>query len=132
VPKNVSQDNEDHIRKRKPQSDSFQKAKILESLVSYTNSLVKIIEHNFTGRTILLRAITGAAATEIGSRTSALVSKYMRKMDHKTHDDIEFFQDTRLSVIDEIQFAPTISFWKKKQQSGRTSGMPEIHVRQTC
>jgi hypothetical protein len=53
----------------------------------------------------LLTAITGAAATEIGGRTSASVFKYMRRTDHTSFKDIEFFQDTRLSVIDEISFA---------------------------
>jgi hypothetical protein len=62
VPENVSQENEEHIRKRKPQSDSFQKAKILESLVLYAKQFSQNIGHNFTDRTILLTAITGAAA----------------------------------------------------------------------
>jgi hypothetical protein len=83
----------------------FKKAKILESLVSYAKQFSQNIGHDFTDRTILLTAITGSAATEIGGRTSASVFHYMRKKDHATVDDIEFFQDTRLSVIDEISFA---------------------------
>jgi hypothetical protein len=41
------------------------KAKILESLVSYTKQFSQNIGHDFTDRTILLTAITGAAATEL-------------------------------------------------------------------
>jgi hypothetical protein len=69
------------------------------------NSFSQNIGHDFTDRPILLTAITGAAATEIGGRTSALVFKYMRRTDHASFKDIEFFQDTRLSVVDEISFA---------------------------
>ena len=111
----------------------FKKAKILESLVSYAKQFSQNIGHDFTDRTILLTAITGSAATEIGGRTSASVFHYMRKKDHATVDDIEFFQDTRLSVIDEISFAAYHSiFGKNKQQSERIYGMPEMHIRQTC
>jgi hypothetical protein len=53
----------------------------------------------------LLTALTGSAATEIGGRTSAGVMGYMRKDDYAKNEDIEFFKDTRLSVIDEISFA---------------------------
>jgi len=53
----------------------------------------------------MLTAITGAAATEIGGRTSASVFGYLRKTDFATLKDIEFFKDTRLSFIDEISFA---------------------------
>jgi hypothetical protein len=53
----------------------------------------------------LLTAITGAAATEIGGLTSASVFKYTRRTDHASFKDFKFFQDTRLSVIDEISFA---------------------------
>jgi cAMP phosphodiesterase len=74
-------------------------------LVSYAKQFSQNIGHNFTDRTILLTAITGAAATEIGGRTSASVFKYMKKKDYADIQDIEFFQDTRLSVIDEILFA---------------------------
>jgi cAMP phosphodiesterase len=74
-------------------------------LVSYAKQFSQNIGHDFTNRTILLTAITGAAATEIGGRTSASVFKYMRRTDHASFKDIKFFQDTRLSVIDEISFA---------------------------
>jgi hypothetical protein len=55
------------------------KAKILESLVSYAKQFSQNIGHEFTDRTILLIAITGAAATEIGGRTSASVFKNMQR-----------------------------------------------------
>jgi hypothetical protein len=74
-------------------------------LVSYAKQFSQNIGHDFTDRTILLTALTGAAATEIGGRTSASVYCYMRKKDYSTHKDIELFKDTRLSVIDEISFA---------------------------
>ena len=74
-------------------------------MVSYAKQFSQNIGHDFTDRTILLTAITGAAATEIGGRTSASVFKYMRKKDYAETQDIEFFRDTRLSVIDEISFA---------------------------
>jgi hypothetical protein len=74
-------------------------------LVSYAKQFSQNIGHDFTDRTILLTAITGGAATEIGGRTSALVFKYKRRTDHTSFKDIEFFQDTRLSYIDTISFA---------------------------
>ena len=74
-------------------------------MVSYAKQFSQNIGHNFTDRTILLTAITGAAATEIGGRTSASVFEYMRKNDYAEIQDIKFFQDTRLSVIDKISFA---------------------------
>jgi hypothetical protein len=83
----------------------LEKAKILESLVSYAKQFSQNIGHDFNDRTILLTAITGAAATEIGGRTSASVFGYMRKTDYANFEDIEFFKDTRLNVIDEISFA---------------------------
>ena len=83
----------------------LKKAKILESLVSYAKQFSQNIGHDFNGRTILLTAITGAAATEIGGRTSASVFGYMRKTDYAKFEDIEFFKDTRLNVINEISFA---------------------------
>jgi hypothetical protein len=64
------------------------KAKILESLVSYAKPFSQNIGHDFTDRTILLIAITGAAATEIGGRTSASVFKYTRRTDHASFKDI--------------------------------------------
>jgi hypothetical protein len=81
------------------------KAKILESLVAYAKQFSQNIGHDFTDTTIMLTAITGAAATEIGGRTSASVFGYMRKKDYSTYQDIEFFKDTRLSAIDQISFA---------------------------
>jgi hypothetical protein len=77
----------------------------LESLIAYAKQFSQNINHQFTDRTILLTAITGSAATEIGGRTSASVFGYLRKSDNATHEDIEFFNDTRLSIIDEISFA---------------------------
>jgi hypothetical protein len=72
------------------------KAKILESLVSYEKQFSQNIGHDFTDRTIFLTAITRVAATEIGGRTSASIFKYMRRTEHASFKDIEFFQDTRL------------------------------------
>ena len=74
-------------------------------MVAYAKQFSQNIGHDFTDRTIMLTAITGAAATEIGGRTSASVFRYMRKSDYATTQDIDFFKDTRLSVIDEISFA---------------------------
>ena len=74
-------------------------------MVSYAKQFSQNIGHDFNDRTILRTAITGAAATEIGGRTSASVFGYMRRKDYATTEDVEFFKDTRLSVIDEISFA---------------------------
>jgi hypothetical protein len=74
-------------------------------LIAYSKQFSQNIGHEFTDRTILLTAITGAAATEIGGRTTASVTAYMRKKEYATAEDIDFFKDTRLSVIDEISFA---------------------------
>jgi hypothetical protein len=57
--------------------------------------------------------MTGAAAMEIGGRKSASVFKHMRKKDQASFEDIECFQDTRLSVINEISFAAYHSIFGK-------------------
>jgi hypothetical protein len=74
-------------------------------LISYAKQFSQNIGHDFTDRTILLTAMTGSAATEIGARTAASVFGYLRKQDYAKLEDIAFFKDTRLSVIDEISFA---------------------------
>jgi hypothetical protein len=81
------------------------KAKLLEEVVSYAKSFSHNIGHNFTRRTILLTAMTGAAAMEIGGETAASVFHYMKEKSHATQQDIEDFSDVRLGVIDEISFA---------------------------
>jgi hypothetical protein len=82
-----------------------EKAKILENLIAYAKQFSQNIGHDFTDRTILLTAITGTAATEIGGCTSASAFVFMRRTEHDGLKDIQFFNDTRLSVIDEISFA---------------------------
>jgi hypothetical protein len=71
-------------------------------LVSYAKQFSQNVGHEFNDWSILLTAITGTAATEIGGRTSASVFGYMRKTNYARTEDINFFKDTRLSVIDEI------------------------------
>jgi hypothetical protein len=83
----------------------IEKAKILESLVSYAKQFSQNVGHEFNDQSILLTAIRGAAPTEIADRTSASVFGYMRKTKYAKTEDINFFKDTRLSVIDEISFA---------------------------
>jgi hypothetical protein len=116
-PENVSSDHKDYIRKQKQKNLTLlEKAKILESLVSYAKQYSQNISHEFNDWSILLTAVTGAAATEfggwtsasateIGGWTSASVFGYMRKTNYARTEDIDFFKDTRLSVIDEISFA---------------------------
>jgi hypothetical protein len=74
-------------------------------LVAYAKQFSLSINHEFTDRTILLTALTGAAATEIGGSTTASVTGYMKKTSTAYPKDIQFFQDTRLNIIDEISFA---------------------------
>jgi hypothetical protein len=74
-------------------------------LVSYAKQFSQNVGHEFIDRSILLTAIRGAAPTEIGGQTSASVFGYMRKTNYARTEDIDFFKDTRLSVIDEISFA---------------------------
>jgi hypothetical protein len=74
-------------------------------LVAYAKQFSQSIDHEFTDRTILLTALTGAAATEIGGRTTASVFGYMKKGSTAYPKDIVFFQDTRLNIIDEVSFA---------------------------
>jgi hypothetical protein len=74
-------------------------------LISYAKQFSQNIGHDFTDRTILLTALTGSAAMEIGGRTAAKMYAYLRKQDFARIEDIQFFGDTRLSVIDEISFA---------------------------
>jgi hypothetical protein len=61
---NVSSDHEDYIRKKN--LTLLEKAKILESLVSYAKQSSQNLGHEFNDRSILLTSITGAATTEIG------------------------------------------------------------------
>jgi hypothetical protein len=74
-------------------------------LVAYAKQFSQQINHSFTDRTILLTALTGAAATEIGGRTTASVFGYMKKTSCASQKTINFFMDTRLNIIDEISFA---------------------------
>jgi hypothetical protein len=91
--------------KKKRNLTLLEKAKILESLVSYAKQFSQNIKHEFNDPSILLTAVTGAAATEIGGQTSASVFGYMQKTNYARTEDIDFFKDTRLSLIDEISFA---------------------------
>ena len=52
--------------------------------------------------------MTGAAATEIGGSTTASEFQYLRKKSHATIEDIQKYEDTRLSIIDKISFAAYI------------------------
>jgi hypothetical protein len=61
---------------------NFEKAKILAKKLSQN------IGHNFTNRTILLTAITGSAAMEIGGCTAALVMAYLQKQEYTRKEDI--------------------------------------------
>jgi hypothetical protein len=74
-------------------------------LVAYSKQFSRNIGHNFNDKTIVLTAITGSAATEIGGSTTAKTFAYNRQNDIATGDDVEFFKDTRLNVVDEISFA---------------------------
>ena len=80
-------------------------AKILEEIIAYAKCFSQNIGHEFTGRTILITAMTGSAATDIGGHTTASIFKYLQKTDSATHEEIESFADTRLNIIDEISFA---------------------------
>ena len=81
------------------------KAKILEEVVAYAKSFSRNIGHNFNSRTIVLTALTGTAAVEIGGQTTASVFKYLRKKTHATQADIDYFIDSRIAIIDECSFA---------------------------
>jgi hypothetical protein len=109
----------------------FQKAKILKSLVSYAKQFSQNIGHKFTNKIILLTAITGAAAAEIGGCTSASVFKYMCRKDHASYEDIKFFGNTRLSVIDEISFAAYHSILGKISNNLKWF-QTKVHMPQTC
>ena len=74
-------------------------------MVAYAKQFSQNIGHQFTDRTILLTALTGAAATEIGGSTTAAVYGYMKKTSNASTENINFFMDTRLNIIDEISFA---------------------------
>ena len=80
-------------------------AKILEEIIAYAKCFSQNIGHAFTERTILITAMTGTAATDIGGQTTAKVFKYMQPSKTATHEEIESFVDTRLNIIDEISFA---------------------------
>lgn len=80
-------------------------AKILEEVIAYAKCFSQNIGHNFTSRNILLTALTGTAAVEIGGATSASTFKYLRKKTHATQADIDSFIDVRICVMDECSFA---------------------------
>ncbi len=77
----------------------------MEEVVAYAKSFSLNIGHNFTSKTILLTAITGTAAVEIGGETSASAFKYLRRIDHGHQSDIDNFKDTRMCIMDECSFA---------------------------
>ena len=87
----------------------------MDELIKYCKMFSQKIGHRFTSRTILLTAMTGAAATEIGGRTAAAEFQYMQKKSRVTQQDIVRYDDTRLSIIDEISFA------EYKRHLGQTS-----------
>jgi len=80
-------------------------AKILEEIIAYAKCFSQNIGHSFTERTILITAMTGSAATDIGGQTTAKIFKYLQRKQSATHEEIESFVDTRLNIIDEISFA---------------------------
>jgi hypothetical protein len=63
------------------------------------------IGHELTERTILITAMKGSAATDIGGKTTASAFKYSSKNSHATQEEINSFADMRLSIIDEVSFA---------------------------
>lgn len=80
-------------------------AKLLEEVIAYAKCFSQNIGHEFTERTILITAMTGSAATDIGGKTTASVFKYLSKNTHASQEEINSFADTRLNIIDEISFA---------------------------
>jgi hypothetical protein len=78
----------------------------------------------------MLKAITGSATTEIGGRTSASVFGYLQKQDYPTTQDIKFFEDTRISVIDKFAgYHVVLGGISKKLKS--FYGMLQIHTWKT-
>ena len=73
--------------------------------MKYARLFSQKIGYLFTNTSIRLTAMTGAAATEIGGRTTCHDFKYLRKSNEASAHDIDSFRDTRLSIIDEISFA---------------------------
>jgi hypothetical protein len=73
-----------------------------------------------------MTAIRGAAPMYLGGRTSASVFGYMRKTNYARTEDIAFFKDTRLSVIDEISFAAyhaSADMYVENMQIGRLTNV---------
>ena len=81
------------------------KSFILEELIKYCKEFSNNIGHHFSDSTIRLTALTGAAATEIGGRTTQSDFKYLGNRSSAKQEEIDSFRDTRLNVIDEISFA---------------------------
>ena len=67
-----------------------EKAKILENLIAYAKQFSQNIGHDFTDIMILLTAITGTAATEIGGCTSASALGFLQRTEHNDLKDIQF------------------------------------------
>ena len=81
------------------------KSFILEELVKYCKAFSQNIGHPFSDTTIRLTAMTGAAATEIGGRTTQSDFKYLGNRTAAKQEEIDCFYDTRINIIDEISFA---------------------------
>ena len=78
---------------------------MLDEVTAYAKVFSQNIGHPFTDKTIIVTALTGAAAMEIGGTTAASEFGYMSDKCHATFEQIRSHADTRLYIIDEISFA---------------------------
>ena len=79
------------------------KSKVIHSVLEYCKGFCSLIDYPFDKRTIVVTALTGSAAVNIGGETTHSACLINKKIIQAT--DIEDWQDTALVIIDEISFA---------------------------
>jgi hypothetical protein len=80
------------------------KSAILESMIIYCRKFSREIGHIFEpNRTIVMSSLTGSSAMSIGGDTTARRFGLRMKSNVRL-DDIRYFEDTRLCIVDEVGF----------------------------
>ncbi|KAG7344343.1 PIF1-like helicase [Nitzschia inconspicua] len=77
------------------------KSHVIKTACQYAQELCKAIGVKFDKRTIVVTALTGAAAVSINGETTPGAFAFKRKV----KDELEEFKNTYLVIVDEVSFA---------------------------
>ncbi|KAG7362293.1 AAA domain containing protein [Nitzschia inconspicua] len=83
------------------QTSGTGKSHVIKTSCQYAQKLCKAIGVKFDKRTIVVNALTGAAAVSINGETTAGAFAFKRKV----KDELEEFKNTYLVIVDEVSFA---------------------------